>query len=527
MSEHDDAELCDSLLRQIERYVSQHLPPAERLRLDASGVDSGDITRDLREAVGLVHAFLPGGTSLFTRYRVAELLGRVDLSVATSLLATLLALDPIVVGGTDQQREIWVSRVADGWTLAYCATEPRGGSDLSRLETAAVPVADQRGDGYLLRGEKQWITNAGVAQAWMVLARAPAGPSWFIVDGPRQGLSVGAPEDKHGIRASNTASVMLDDVWVPRAALVGEREGMGLAQAAAVFGFTRVIVGAFALGGGWAALEAAVRHSQRRKIGGVRLCDMPSFTHKLLLPQLVQLELGRAQVEAAISVHAREGRSEAFAVEGAAAKYLASEAANFAASSALQAFGGSGYSRGYMVEKICRDLRITKIYEGTSEVLEGIVGRDTWRQFRVVAATSNGQGIGDRLLESTADPLLRLGVELLGELCVGFERQGLQRNSHCILELGALAAKVRAGVALSQGCRFSTLGAEVTQAIARIAARDVVLSALDAYGRLVNGSVSAPGGPAPLAWTRVFEVQRGRFEDAELSTRALIDRFAE
>ena len=209
---------------------------------------------------------------------------------------------------------------------------------------------------------------------------APGGPSWFVVERGTEGLSSAPPEDKHGIRLSNTAALFLDDVIVPAANLVGGVEGRGLVQAQQVFGYTRLMVAAFGLGGGWEAMDRAIRYSTERVQAGAPLSEKQGYTHKLIVPHVVRLEAARAVVEeTATRIDAGEGAGGALNTEGAIAKYLATEAGVAAADAAIQAHGGYGYTRPYIVEKIRRDVRITTIYEGTSEIMEMTIARDRWQ----------------------------------------------------------------------------------------------------------------------------------------------------
>ena len=313
--------------------------------------------------------------------------GAIDLGVATAVLATFLGGDPIRVGGTPEQKKTWIGRIAEeGLLVAYGATEPQAGSDLAAMTTKAEPVyEDGHFIGYKITGRKQWISNGGVADLYTILALAPGGPSWFIMEKDQPGFKPGKPEQKHGIRASNTAALFLDDVFVPVDQLVGGVEGQGLIQAQAVFGYTRLMVGAFGLGAGWAALQRAIRYSQQRVQAGAFLSQKQGYTHKLIVPNAVRLEAARTYIE---WVAERLDCGEpGLATEGAVAKYSATVAGNQAAEDAIQAHGGYGYTREYMVEKAKRDVRITTIYEGTSEILEwtissrslAVSSEDTWQ----------------------------------------------------------------------------------------------------------------------------------------------------
>ena len=231
--------------------------------------------------------------------------------------------------------------------------------------------------GYKINGSKQWISNGGIADAYTVLANTPSGPSWFVVEKGAQGFTHDKPENKHGIRLSNTAALAFDDVYVDADRLIGGVEGQGLLQAQAVFGYTRLMVAAFGLGAGWAALDRAIPYSTKRIQAGAPLSEKQGYTHKLIVPNVARLEAGRAYIEeTAERIDAGEGSLN---TEGAIAKYMSTEAGNAAAEASIQALGGYGYTHEYMVEKIKRDVRITTIYEGTSEIMEMTISRDRWQ----------------------------------------------------------------------------------------------------------------------------------------------------
>src|SRR5690606_35674076 len=175
----------------------------------------------------------------------------------------------------------------------------------------------------------------------------------------------------HGIRASDTSPLVLEDLCVPVENLVGGVEGQGLKQANQVFGYTRLMVAAFGLGAGMASLERAVAYGRERIQFGTRLVDKQGYTHKLLVPHIVQLEAARAYIEKTAS--RLDSGEQDLQVEGAIAKYFATEAGDATANDGIQAFGGYGYMREYEVEKIKRDVKITTIYEGTSEMLQNVI----------------------------------------------------------------------------------------------------------------------------------------------------------
>ncbi|HET9759128.1 MAG TPA: acyl-CoA dehydrogenase family protein, partial [Nocardioidaceae bacterium] len=253
------------MLEALGDFVAAELPEGRMLELDHEDICPEDTVRAMcSDALGVQLVFIPEvygglGGNAFDSYRVCERMARVDIGLGTSVFATFLGSDPVLMGGTEEQRKEWLGRVAEqGIIFAYGATEPEAGSDLAAMTTVAVPVDGSATDpeqpaagSYRITGRKQWISNGSIADAYTVLAMAPGGPSWFLIERGTAGLSSAPPEDKHGIRLSNTAALFLDDVVVPVENLVGGVEGRGLTQAQQVFGYTRVMVAAFGLGGGW------------------------------------------------------------------------------------------------------------------------------------------------------------------------------------------------------------------------------------------------------------------------------------
>jgi alkylation response protein AidB-like acyl-CoA dehydrogenase len=232
-------------LKALKEFAKKRLPDQTLIELDARDECPIEIVHSLcsPDQVGIQLLFIPEefggfGGGAFDVYCICEETARIDLGVATSVLATFLGSDPIMVGATPEQKKYWLSRIADeGLLFAYGATEPDAGSDLAALRTTAEPVLENgRVAGYKINGAKQWISNGGIAGAYTILAKAPGGPSWFIVENGAPGFSHDKPEDKHGIRLSNTAALSLSDVYVDASRLVGGVEGQGLIQAQAVFG---------------------------------------------------------------------------------------------------------------------------------------------------------------------------------------------------------------------------------------------------------------------------------------------------
>jgi alkylation response protein AidB-like acyl-CoA dehydrogenase len=541
-----DSETLDAALDALREFARHHLSDARLLELDARDEFPAETIAAMCGAelgiqlffVSTEHGGMGAGASDLVR--ICELLGRIDLGIATGVLATFLGSEPISVGGTPEQRRLWLGRIAEeGILMAYGATEPAAGSDLAALRTTAARVeADGHTVGYRLNGAKQWISNGGVADVYCILANAPGGPSWFVVDRGTPGLSAGKPEDKHGIRASNTAALALEDVVVDADRLVGGVEGAGLAQAQAVFGYTRLMVAAFALGAGWAALDRVVPYAAGRIQAGGPLSEKQGYTHKLVVPHAARLEAARAYVEDTASrLDAGEGDLN---TEGAIAKYLASEAANRAADAAIQALGGYGYTREYMVEKIKRDVRITTIYEGTSEIMEMTISRDRWqlhlktRGQHYHAAARELEALHARSPESGAD-IAALALHALAELLERARVDRLTRSQHVLFRLGGLiacaegaASLARRAARLAGGARDpkadARFDAATGAALARVAAREAARTVVQDGLAWLIGAGGAPEMAAAVGVPAVQRAQAGLLQDMDLIADALWQR---
>src|SRR4051794_7890291 len=516
-----DAETLEFTLESVSEFARRELPDSLLVTLDERDEFPEELVRRMcGEELGVQLLFVPeeyggmGGNAMDV-YRVCERMATIDLGIATSVLATFLGSDPITVGGTPEQKRRWMSRIADeGILFAYGATEPDAGSDLAAMKTVARP----HNGGYRITGAKQWISNGGVAELATVLALAPGGPTWFVVEQGAQGFTHGDPEDKHGIRLSNTAALFFDEVEVDADDLVGGVEGQGLVQAQQVFGYTRLMVAAFGLGAGWAALDRAIPYSVERIQAGGPLATKQGYTHKLIVPHAVRLEAARAAIEdTAARIDAGEG---ALNTEGAIAKYLATEAGNAAADAAIQALGGYGYTHEYIVEKIKRDVRITTIYEGTSEIMEMTIARDRWQQhlktrgeyYRSLAAEHDG-----------AESLALSALAALFEAC----RVGrLTRNQHVLFRLGALAALAEGAAALATRAReplaekaSRRFDADGLAAMSRVNARDVALTIATEALRWVGPSVAEH-----IDLDAIYVAQAGQLADMDAVADVLYGR---
>jgi alkylation response protein AidB-like acyl-CoA dehydrogenase len=535
-----DSDSLAMVISTLREYAERELKPERLLELDRINEFPEQVSRDLYGELGLHLLFIPEefggmGGGAYDIYRVSELLARIDLGIATSVLATFLGTDPITVGGTPEQKQRWMKRIAaEGLLVAYGATEPQAGSDLTALRTTAKPVQHEGRACYALDGRKQWISNGGVAAIWLVLANAPGGASWFVVEKGTPGLVPGKHEDKHGIRASNTTPLFLDNVIVPAESLVGGVEGQGLLQAQAVFGYTRLMVAAFGLGGGWAALERAVRYAQERSAGGEPLVRKQGFSHKLLVPNAVRLEAARAFIE--WTAERLDGGEEGLATEGAIAKYLASEAGNRAAEDAIQAHGGYGYTKEYLVEKIKRDVRITTIYEGTSEILEWTTARDRWQ----LHLKSRGAHYLDWAKKVDALHAERpdvgaknaaLALRTMAALMERCRQDKLTRHQHVLFRLGELVAQAEGAAVFAERVakaptRAIALSPATLAAMSRVFAREAAARvAFEGARWAIAAGQTDPGFVRALDLDRVLAGQAGGIEDMDRITGGLVEAF--
>jgi len=541
-------------LKSLREFAKKRLPDEELIKLDARDECPLEIVRHMcsPDKLGIQLLFIPEefggmGGGAFDVYCVCEEMARIDLGVATSVLATFLGSDPITVGATPAQKKIWLTRIAEeGLLFAYGATEPEAGSDLGALRTTAERVSENgKVVGYRISGSKQWISNGGVADAYSILANTPAGPSWFIVEKGAKGFTHDEPEDKHGIRLSNTASLALDNVYVDADRLVGGVEGQGLIQAQAVFGYTRLMVAAFGLGAGWSALDRAIPYSAKRIQAGAPLSEKQGYTLKLMVPNVARLEAARAYIEE--TAERIDGGEGSLNTEGAIAKYMATEAGNLAADASIQALGGYGYTHEYMVEKIKRDVRITTIYEGTSEIMEMTISRDRWQTH----LKSRGQYYHEEAQKFEAlharhpnvgADMAALALHALAEVMEKARNARLTRHQHILLRLGELIAHAESSGSLARRASLraeNKLNEKASQrfdaaalaALGRIFAREAARKVAEDGLRWVIGAggvsdVEISGLEASLGLPAIHRAQAGLISDMDYVADVLYGRAA-
>jgi len=306
---------------------------------------------------------------------VVEELARVCPSTAVIVsVNNSVVCYPIWKFGSEEQKKTILKELASGRSIgAYALTEPQSGSDAANQKTRAV----RDGDGYVLDGSKAWITNAGEARWYVVMAmtdpeRGTHGITAFLVSAEDRGLTVGPPEDKMGLRASKTAGISFDGVRIPASRRLGA-EGQGFPIAMATLDHSRIGIAAQGIGIARACYEASVDYAKTRETFGRKLAE-----HEAIAFQIADMRL---KIEAArwltyrAALHS-ELANRRHSKESSMAKVYATEAANAIAAQAVQIFGGYGYSREYPVERYYRDARVTTIYEGTSEIQRIVISKN-------------------------------------------------------------------------------------------------------------------------------------------------------
>jgi alkylation response protein AidB-like acyl-CoA dehydrogenase len=367
-----------SLIRDMVRsFAENEVAPSARERDEEERFDR-ELMFDKLGELGLTGIVFPeqygGAGADYLSYAIAvEELSRVCASTGVTLSAHLsLCANPIYLFGSEAQKQKYLVPLAEGSKLgAFGLTEPSAGSDAGGTKTTAV----LDGDEWIINGSKIFITNAGDAEIYVVLARTDKeaqkhrGISAFIVEKDTPGFSFGKKEEKMGIRSSPTMELVFDNCRIPKENLLGvEDKGFSLAMKTLDGG--RIGIAAQALGIAQGALDAAVEYAKERKQFDTPIASFQGVQFQLA-DMATQIEAARLVVYNA-AYRASNGLS--YSTESAMAKLLASETAMKVTTQAVQIHGGYGYTREFPVERMMRDAKITEIYEGTSEVQRIVIG---------------------------------------------------------------------------------------------------------------------------------------------------------
>ena len=378
-----DVETFDLLRQTVRRFVDERLVPNED-RVEHEDAVPAEIIQEMRD-LGLFGLSIPeayGGLGLTMSEEAALIfeMGRTSLAYRSVIGTTVgIGSQGIVMDGTPEQKQAWLPRLATGEVIAsFALTEPNAGSDAASVTTTAT----RDGENYRLRGTKRFITNAPRAGMFTVMARSEpdvkgaAGISAFILPADTPGISFGKPDVKMGQKGTLTCDVHFDDVLAPAANIIGGVPGRGFKTAMKVLDRGRIHISALASGMSDRLVEESVRYAVERR----------QFGQAIGAFQLVQGLIADSRTEAFASkamvtdVARRFDAGEKVSVDVSATKYFTTEALGRVADRAVQIHGGAGYMAEYKVERFYRDVRVLRIYEGTSQIQQVIIARALLRE---------------------------------------------------------------------------------------------------------------------------------------------------
>ena len=369
-------------IRQVAREFADHEIRPHVMEWDEAQHFPKDVFRKLGE-LGFLGTIFPekyggAGLSYMDYIGVIEEIAAVDGSVGLSLAAhTSLGTNHIYQFGTEEQRQRYIPKLAGGeWLAAWGLTEAEAGSDSGGTRSTAV----RDGGSWILNGSKNFTTNASVGQVAVLMAVTDRtsgrhGISSFIVELDNPGIRVGKKENKLGMRASDTCTLVMEDCRIPAENLLGA-EGSGFVNSMKILDGGRISIAALAVGMARGAWQASLAYAKERKQFGRPIAEFEMIQWKIVRAR-TQLDAGRLLVHRAAAL---ADCGKPFSVAASKAKLYATEAASRAANDCLQILGGYGYLRDYPVERIMRDARLMEIGEGTSEVQRIVIARDLSRQ---------------------------------------------------------------------------------------------------------------------------------------------------
>lgn len=373
-----DPETFDALVDHVRRFVTERLRPLEG-DIETADAIPADIVDEMK-AMGLFGLSIAEeyggiGLNMTEECRIAIELGRTSPAFRSTFGTNVgIGSQGLVMAGSDAQKQYWLPKIASGEVItSFALTEPDVGSDSANVKTRAV----RDGDGYRLTGTKRYITNADKADLFTVMARVgdtpgASGVSAFLVPRTAEGVSIGEPEKKMGQKGAKVADVNLDNVFIPAENRLGE-EGEGFKIAMRVLDRGRLHISAVCVGVAERLIADCVAYASERIQFGKPISDH----------QLIQAMIADSKTEAlaaralVLETAARKDKGENVVMESAAAKYYASEMVGRVADRAVQIFGGAGYIADYGIERLYRDVRLFRIYEGTSQIQQIIIARET------------------------------------------------------------------------------------------------------------------------------------------------------
>ncbi|HBA86390.1 MAG TPA: acyl-CoA dehydrogenase [Verrucomicrobia bacterium] len=374
-------------IRDMVREFAQERVKPVRAELDEKEIFPRELLNELGR-MDLMGLYIPseyggfGAESMMDFLIAIEELSRVCIGVSVSYAANALGADPIIIGGSDEQKKKYLTPLAKGEKLAaFALTEPNAGSDAGGIQTTAV----LKGDKYILNGTKQWITNGGEADIYSVLAvtnknKGARGVSCFVLEKGMPGFSFGKKENKLGIRASATRELIFENCEVPKENLLG-REGMGFIIAMKTFDVSRPGIAAQGVGLAQGALDEACSYARERIQFG-RPVIANQGLQWMLADMATKVESARALVYAVARTF--DSGAKDISKLSAMCKLYATDVAMSVTTDAVQVLGGYGYMREYPVEKMMRDAKILQIYEGTNQIQREVIGLSLVKEYASV-----------------------------------------------------------------------------------------------------------------------------------------------
>ncbi len=372
------------MIKEIAARIAQEKIKPVALKYDEEGIFPHDIIKILADSdlcgVYIAEEYGGFGGGIFEMSLVVEELSKACGGIALSFAGTGLGAFPIILFGTEEQKQKFLPDIAAGTKLAaFGLTEANAGSDAAGIQTTAV----LDGDEYVLNGTKQWITNGGEADVYTVIActnrdKGARGFSAFIVEKGTPGFSFGKKENKMGIRASVTSELVFEDCRIPKENLL-YREGMGFIVAMKTLDRTRPGVASQALGIAQGALDEALKYSQEREQFGKSISSFQAVQH-MLADMAIQIEAARCLVYQ--TCRYIDSGAKTFSKESAMSKVFASDTAMKVTIDAVQVMGGYGYMKEYPVEKMMRDAKITQIYEGTNQIQRNVIALEMIKELK-------------------------------------------------------------------------------------------------------------------------------------------------
>ena len=377
------------MIREIAAKIATEKVRPVRAELDESEEFPWDIMKILAQS-DLFGIYLPeeyggSGGGVFENCLAIEEMARACISVATTFAASGLGAYPILLYGSEEQKQKYLSPIASGEKLAaFGVTEANAGSDAGGIQT----TAKRDGDHYVLNGTKQWITNAGEAEIYTVVAmtdrtKGARGASAFVVEKGDPGFSFGKKEKKMGLRASATRELLFNDCRIPADRLIG-REGTGFIITMKTFDVSRPGIGALGVGLSQGALDISVEYARKRVQFGKPIIAFQAVQH-MLADMATETEASRVLVYAAAR-YIDSGAKDISKIS-AISKLYPTDVAMRVTTNAVQVLGGYGYMRDYPVEKMMRDAKILQIYEGTNQIQRNIIGQELNKEYGRIKET--------------------------------------------------------------------------------------------------------------------------------------------